>query len=404
MARFVSFSPFNTTGTPGARGLTLDALMKRQADLAKSATQLPEAQDMRSPWQGAAYLGNVLGDKISQGRAANDITATRDALSKITAGMDYDAGPSSEQIAQVQQYDPVLAEKLLQTKLDRAKEQRGYTQAEQIQQSGFTHADTSREDSQQATVDAANVTNQRTVETENRNRDNYTEVPPEVAAARGWTPEQAAGFKYNTLTKDIEPIAGKGGITINNGETQTTLDKELGTQTGKLWSGFQAGAATSAGTVQDMEMLKQLLPMAPQGPVVGDIAKRFPGISSAGAAVQSIISRIAPTLRAPGSGATSDIEYEGMLRSLPNLGNMPEANALIAEMVQRKAQLNIERGRIVDQYQIDHDQQKAIAAMNVINSQTIMTPQLQDLIKKVGPAAAAAGDPEVDAIVKKYGG
>jgi len=148
MARFVSFSPFNTTGTPGAGGMTLDALMKRQADLAKSATQLPEAQDMRSPWQGAAYLGNVLGDKISQGRAANDITATRDALSKITAGIDYDAGPSSEQIAQVQQYDPDLAEKLLQQKLDRAKEQRGYTQQEEMQRAGFEQNTLSREDAQ----------------------------------------------------------------------------------------------------------------------------------------------------------------------------------------------------------------------------------------------------------------
>ncbi|HMG51409.1 MAG TPA: hypothetical protein VK597_12460 [Inquilinus sp.] len=114
MARFVSFSPFNTTGTPGAQGLTLDALMKRQADLAKNATQLPEAQDMRSPWQGAAYLGNVLSDKVSEGRAANDITATRDALSKVTAGINYDTGATSEQIAQVQQYDPEQAQLLLQ--------------------------------------------------------------------------------------------------------------------------------------------------------------------------------------------------------------------------------------------------------------------------------------------------
>lgn len=126
MARFVSFSPFNTTGTPGAGGLTLDALMKRQSDLARNATQLPAAQEMASPWQGAAYLANVLGDKVSQGRAANDVAATREALAKVTAGIDYDAGPSSEQIAQVQQFDPDLAEKLLQQKIDRAREQRGY--------------------------------------------------------------------------------------------------------------------------------------------------------------------------------------------------------------------------------------------------------------------------------------
>lgn len=387
MARFVSFSPFNTTGTPGAGGLTLDALMKRQADLAKNATQLPEAQDMRSPWQGAAYLANVLGDKVSQGRAANDITATRDALAKISGGINYDTGATPQQISQIQQYDPDLAQQLLTQRLDLAKEQRGYAQQ-----------NLGREDTQAAQVDAATTANTRLIDTENRNRDQWGQVPPEIIAARGWTPEQAANFQYNALTKEVEPIDKSAKTSINLPGDQTALDKELGGATGKLWSGFQAGAATSAGTVQDMEMLKQLLPMAPQGPIVGDIAKAFPGISSAGAAVQSIISRIAPTLRAPGSGATSDIEYEGMLRSLPNLSNLPEANSLIAEMVQRKAQLNIERGRIVDQYQLDHDQAKAIAAMNALNSQTIMTPALKALIDKVGPAAAA-GAPDSDGYV-----
>lgn len=403
MARFVDFSPFNTRGTPGAGGLTLDALMDRQKLLARNATQLPDAQDMRSPWQGAAYLGNVLSDKISQGRAANDITATRDALAKVSSGINYDTGATNEQINQIAQYNPELAQTLMQQRMDRAKEDRGYAQQREMQDAGFTHADTSREDQQQSSVEAASVANTREIEKEDRTRDNYTEVPPEVVAARGWTPEQAAGFKYNTRTKDIEPIAGKGGITVNTGDTQTTLDKELGTQTGKLWSGFQAAAANSAGTMQDMEMVKQLLPMAPQGPIVGDLAKRFPGISSAGAAITSIINRVAPTLRAPGSGATSDIEYEGMLRSLPNLSNMPEANTLIAEMVQRKAQVNIERGRIIDQYMLDKDQAKAIQAMSALNGQSIMTPELKALIDKVGPAPQQ-GDPEVDAIVKQYGG
>lgn len=172
MARFASFSPFNTTGTPGAGGLTLDALMKRQSDLAKNATQLPEAQDMRSPWQGAAYLANVLGDNVRQGRAANDITATREALAKVTSGIDYDAGATNQQINEIAQYNPELAEKLMQQRMDRAREQRGYTQQREMQEAGFTHADTSREDTQtfqgsqqedqqQATIDAANTADER---------------------------------------------------------------------------------------------------------------------------------------------------------------------------------------------------------------------------------------------------
>ena len=219
MARFASFSPFNTTGTPGARGLTLDALMKRQADLAKNATQLPEAQDMRSPWQGAAYLANVLGDKISQGRAANDITATRDALAKVTSGIDYDAGATNQQINEIAQYNPELAEKLMQQRMDRAKEQRGYTQQREMQDAGFTHADTSREDQQtfqggqqedqqQSTIDAATASDERKKQEEIRKAEAGAKhiVSGDEAAKLGGDPgrQYTVSADGTTLT-DITP-------------------------------------------------------------------------------------------------------------------------------------------------------------------------------------------------------
>ena len=120
--------------------------------MARNATQLPQMQEMASPWQGAAYLANTIGDVVGQNRAASDIAATRDALAKARTGINYETGATDQQINEIAQYDPEQAEKLLQQRLERAREQRGYTQQEQLQQAGFTHADVGREDTQAFTA------------------------------------------------------------------------------------------------------------------------------------------------------------------------------------------------------------------------------------------------------------
>jgi flagellar biosynthesis GTPase FlhF len=420
--------------------------MERQKALAKSATPLPAPQEMASPWQGAAFLANKLGDVVGQNRAEADVLATRDALAKLRAGIDPTAGPTMAQAGEAYGLDEDYGKLLYEEATARQKEARAAAQEstintrerqEQIETERRAAEDKiateKRAAGQELTVNERErleqietekraaaekiageqrthtqeeIVNEREkqeeIEKEKRNRNQYIPLTPEVAAQYGI--KDPSGFQYNTLTKEVEPIDKSAKTTIDLGGS--SLEKELGTQVGKNWGGYLKAATTSAGTMQDMELVKQLLPMAPQGPIIGDIAKAFPGISSAGAAFQSIVNRVAPTLRVEGSGATSDIEYDGMVRSLPNLSNRPEANALIAGMMQAKAQINIERGKIIQQYMVDHDQTKAQAAMAVLDSKSIMTPELQRLISQVGPAGAGAtgGDPEVDSIVKKYGG
>ena len=149
-----------------------------------------------------------------------------------------------------------------------------------------------------------------------------------------------------------------------------------------------------------MQVLDELIKVAPQGPITGRLAELFPVVSSAGDAFQSIVKRIAPTLRAPGSGATSDIEYDGMFRSLPALRNRPEANAAISQIMKAKAAINVERSGIVDAY--GRGEISAGEARNKIaelDKRSILTPELSQAIGDLG---GEGGGPMQGAVVDGY--
>jgi flagellum-specific peptidoglycan hydrolase FlgJ len=185
-------------------------------------------------------------------------------------------------------------------------------------------------------------------------------------------------------------VGGEGGA-------DGALRKKLSEEEGKRWSTLLEGATTAGALQQDMGALDELLKVAPQGPIQGRLANMFPGISSAGDAAKSIISRVAPSLRTPGSGATSDVEYEGMLKSLPSLLNQPAANAAISAAVKAKAALNIERGTIISAYQNEQiDAATARKQLDEINKRSILTPELKSAIEGISgeqKGASPSGDP-----------
>lgn len=194
---------------------------------------------------------------------------------------------------------------------------------------------------------------------------------------------------YNGTLQDWIIQGKKAGATTvsvgtgdpGDGELRKSLDKAEGDQ----WSTYKQAAATSGANQQDFAVLDELMKVAPQGPLTGRLAQAFPGVSSAGDAFQSIVTRIAPTLRAPGSGATSDIEYEGMLRSLPSLRNRPEANAMINQIMKEKANLNIERGQIITRYQTnDITAAEARRQLAELDKVSIISPEMKQALGLVG--------------------
>lgn len=81
------------------------------------------------------------------------------------------------------------------------------------------------------------------------------------------------------------------------------------------------------------------------GPIAGKFGITISGLSDI-EAFQSIINRVAPNMRAPGSGATSDLEFKGFLSALPALSQTSEGRQKIIATMGAMAQYNAERGRI----------------------------------------------------------
>lgn len=194
--------------------------------------------------------------------------------------------------------------------------------------------------------------------------------------------------------------AGSGGSVTNvnmGDESQNALNKELAkSEAAILGTALKQGPIAGA-AMNDLTLLGEVLQYAPQDPITGRFAEMFPGVSSAGAAATSIIKRVAPTLRAEGSGATSDIEYAGMLNSLPALQNYPEANAAILGMMKAKAAIDIERARIVRDYanspQTTEDAKAMRELLSEIDSRSIMTPELQRTLNMLGGVPATEEAP-----------
>lgn len=199
----------------------------------------------------------------------------------------------------------------------------------------------------------------------------------------------ARPYQINDQTGEIKLVGGAGSttnVTVGGGSKG---DEELDKGEGQQWAGFLEAGTVSAGTAQDFDVLNELISGgAPQDPLGGRLVQMFPGLDSRGAAFQSVVSRIAPTLRAPGSGATSDIEYQGFLNALPSLTNKPEANALIAEVMQSKARINIARAEAVTEYaNSDRTREDKIALrtkLKELNSAKLITPEMQQKLAAVG--------------------
>lgn len=143
----------------------------------------------------------------------------------------------------------------------------------------------------------------------------------------------------------------KSGTTINLGEkgNQKFLEKIYGAKGEELGAQMAAGAKATEVNM-DLKVLFELAGEAPTGAIAGRFAEMFPEFNDVSALRQSIIKRVAPTLRVEGSGSTSDIEFQGMIEGLGRLTNSQEANQAIVGIMIEKNNFNIARSRIINDW------------------------------------------------------
>jgi hypothetical protein len=196
----------------------------------------------------------------------------------------------------------------------------------------------------------------------------------------------------------------KSGVTVNNlpaGQDPPDADlrKKLSENEAETWTNYTVAADQSGALVQQLQIVDELAKTAPQGPISGRLATMFPGVSTSGDAFNSIVTRIAPSLRTPGSGSQSDREFEAFLTSMPRLQNTPGGNAIISAVLQAKAELDVRRGDIVSAY--SNGEISAVEArkqLGALRRESILTPEMQQII------GGSGGGTEVDDLLEKYGG
>jgi len=196
---------------------------------------------------------------------------------------------------------------------------------------------------------------------------------------------QIADGIYNiSPTGNITKVGG-GGMNINMpgaAPAEDELRKKMMQKTGEAFAGYLDKGSAAAASLTDLNVLQELASMSPSGVITGRLAEAFPEFNDVTALRQSIVKRVAPTLRVEGSGATSDLEFNAMLNSLGSLRNTPEANQAIIAVMQAKAQYNMERANIVRQYQTEGlSLKQANEALFALEKQSRIPSQVQLILQ-----------------------
>lgn len=175
-------------------------------------------------------------------------------------------------------------------------------------------------------------------------------------------PDRPASYDEFTLAQSDPAYAShlaktKGGATINNmpGASESAFAKTAGQKQAERFVEMADQGVAAQSTIGQVRELRQLGSMIQTGK--GAQARAYLGpyaqalgidVESLGEmqAYQAIVSRIAPTLRVPGSGATSDFEMQRFMESLPSIGNTPEGNELIENTLQALAEHKAQAGDI----------------------------------------------------------
>lgn len=221
------------------------------------------------------------------------------------------------------------------------------------------------------------------------------------------------GYRGNLL--DYQKELKAGAVTVNTGDNSSKFQNKADELAATRLSDYVSAGNDAQQFTGDMLQLADLSKSlttgktaqitAALGPYAEALGIKIDGLAPA-QAYDSIISRLAPKMRAPGSGSSSDTDVNMFLRSLPNLGNTPEGNKIIIDTFQGVQQQKIKAAEISQQAlsgQITWQQaDKQIAALG--DPYTAFKKfHAGDTGGGAGGATPPPADPSVDNILKGYG-
>jgi len=427
------------------KALTIKALEARQKAALDAKAAALQPTTIADPLQGIAGMMDVLGAGMQQRRADQATSEARNTLAKLKAGITDYSHIDPNTLSQIGTLDPDTEKWLTeqQLKIQDREATQSFTHGENVGSREATAAEnelnrksqaTLQDDQQQAQRDAdaarakadaeaATLADTRAKEQNIQQAglsSDYAKLQAERTSGtideaeftrRKATLDEAAQvaieknkpesfgpivqgkdlgltgaaadvpFQQNAKTKQWEPVTGKGGTSVSIKTGTDKLYDTLGTKEGERWDKMRGNRDVAVSRKADLEMLDQLINVAPQGPITGALMEKFPilkGYSNAATALDAITKRLAPTMHISGTGSQSDIEYKGALDSLTSINNMPDANRLIVQLLRNQSNLDIQRGTIIDDLTDNKiDLPEAHARMRELETQSAVTPEMR---------------------------
>jgi hypothetical protein len=206
---------------------------------------------------------------------------------------------------------------------------------------------------------------------------------------------QAAGLEPGTPEyADFMRSGGGGGQVINvdtGGGPSDELNKLLDTQL----AGYFTAASTSASAAPQLQLLSQLAPLTTEGQIPAALSRMFPTFNDANQAFIGITNQVLPSLRVPGSGAQSDRDIDVLLNSIGPLAASADTKQLLIQSMMQKNAINQQLADVTQQV-VDGSitRPQATAMIREINSQSIISPALQQALNKIMPSGAPINVPQ----------
>jgi hypothetical protein len=136
---------------------------------------------------------------------------------------------------------------------------------------------------------------------------------------------------------------------------ESEFSKQVGKQQAERFDKLAGGGLDAKQMIADMQSLRDIGSRITTGKTAEITAALGPYAESLGVKVdglddmqayKAIIARLAPRMRVPGSGSSSDIDVQMFLNSLPGLGKTPAGNEIIAQTFDAMAQAKIKAAEI----------------------------------------------------------
>jgi hypothetical protein len=231
--------------------------------------------------------------------------------------------------------------------------------------------------------------------------------PPETTdELKEYNFAKSQGYKGSFV--DFKTELKKAGATNVNVDTkgENAFSVEAGKSQAKRYDEIASEGQTAKQMISDVQTLKalgdniQTGKLAEAKAAIGPYAQAL-GIDVKGLseiqAFEAIVKRVAPSLRVKGSGAQSDFELKNFLKSLPNLGNTPEGNAIATKTLEGLYDNKVRAAEIASaalSRRITPEQ-----ADKLIRELPDHMAEYRDFLKKSPPGGA----PKLDGLKKKYG-